>query len=207
MIKRIKCLGGQTKETAKSFEVLFEGSNYPINIQNNIQASYYEEVQNFKGQFEPEFTDEQLFSDIKNKKKDEVYQKYNKAKADIKLTIQVEGGLYLPPQQYSIDNLIELTQEKINSITNSQEQGTLLDSIEFTLDKEFIFRINGHKINLSKGALVKLREKMVAIRADLYNQQYDYILNIKNKASLLEVENIIIDFKKEEQYDLTYLIS
>ncbi len=140
-------------------------------------------------------------------KENEIMQKYKEAKKSINLTIQIDKNKYLPPIQYVVDDLITLAESKISIINNCEQGNITPNSIEFTKNNEFIFRINGHILNLSKSALAKLLLKMSEIRSNLYNQQYDLLLKTKKAGTQEEVDNIIAEYLKQEEYDLTTLLT
>jgi len=151
--------------------------------------------------------DAYLLSKIKTLKEEEIRQLYTKCKKSINLTMQIGKNKYLPPVQYTIDDLITLTESKISLINNLEQNNIPLNSIEFTEDNKFIFRINGHKLECSKTILIKLHFKMNEIRSGLYNQQYGFLLNVKKLNTIEELNSFVFEYIKQEEYDLTELFN
>ena len=166
--------------------------------QNQIGSAF----QNWKNATQQEIDTHNLHK-AKEGKLAEANNGYSLAKASINLTMQIGKDKYLPPQEYGIDKLLELAQEKINIIKNATENELIINSIAFTDKNEFIFRINEHKLNLSQKALSKLYIAINETRELLYNQLYNFQSAINKATTLKELDNIKIEYNKKEEYDLT----
>ena len=136
-------------------------------------------------------------------KQEEAQSQYSFAKRDVKLVMRTPDAEYSLTEQHGIDYLLNSIPLKLGIITNAKKIGISLNSVEFTTNNEYIFKLPKHKILLSENALIKLQIAINEIRAGLYAQLLDFVKKIDDAKSVQEVDNIIVKYNKKNKYNLT----
>jgi len=103
-IIKVECIGGQTKETARGFNVTLESGT--ISFISNVEgAKLRDEVFLWDGIIEPEFTDEKLLEDVRTKKNLEVESK----RKELQYANITYNGITLFATEKARDNLFKDT--------------------------------------------------------------------------------------------------